>query len=220
MDNINPFWSLYAATDEKDPRGLIGEVCAALGLPEPAIGGATIDSAYLAARVQRYLVQHPYVETLTINAFNAGRAGALAEVLLALQRHPDFADLRYDIRLFVLDPAAPSTGEALLDLLSPDSGASAKEADAFSTPTNSHLHPKLRLAIRAIKEFRDDPDAHAAHLSFLFDLFPAEEIRAVDVQDSDDSSFVHGCPASTWTIWRTSNPSPGCVGRFMVSHNL
>ncbi|MCR4157961.1 hypothetical protein NUK34_03715 [Kerstersia gyiorum] len=192
VDNINPFWSLYAATDEKDPRGLIGEVCAALGLPEPAIGGATIDSAYLAARVQRYLVQHPYVETLTINAFNAGRAGAMAEVLLALQRHPDFADLRYDIRLFVLDPAAPSTGEALLDLLSPDSGTSAKEADAFSTPTNSHLHPKLRLAIRAIKEFREDPDLHAAHLSFLFDLFPAEEIRAVDVQDSDDSSFVHG----------------------------
>lgn len=192
VDNINPFWSLYAATDEKDPRGLIGEVCAALGLPEPAIGGATIDSAYLAARVQRYLVQHPYVETLTINAFNAGRSGAMAEVLLALQRHPDFADLRYDIRLFVLDPAAPSTGEALLELLSPDSGTSAKEADAFSTPTNSHMHPKLRLAIRAIKEFREDPDLHAAHLSFLFDLFPAEEIRAVDVQDSDDSSFVHG----------------------------
>lgn len=192
VDNINPFWSLYAATDEKDPRGLVGEVCAALGLQEPAIGGATIDSAYLAARVQRYLIQHPYVETLTINAFNAGRAGALADVLLALQRHPEFADLRYDIRLFVLDPAAPSTGEALLELLAPDSRTSAKEADAFSTPTASHLHPKLRLAIRAIKEFRNDPDLHAAHLSFLFDLFPAEEIRAVDVRDSDDCSFVHG----------------------------
>lgn len=192
VDNINPFWSLYAATDEEDPRGLVGEVCAALGLPEPAIGGATIDSTYLAARVQRYLIQHPYVETLTINAFNSGRATALAEVLLALQRHSEFADLRYDIRLFVPDPAAPSTGEALLELLTPDSGTSAKEADAFSTPTDSHLHPKLRLAIRAIKEFRDEPDLHAAHLSFLFDLFPAEEIRAVDVRDSDDSSFVHG----------------------------
>ncbi|GJI98145.1 hypothetical protein RugamoR57_48630 [Duganella caerulea] len=192
VDNINPFWSLYAATDEEDPRGLVGEVCAALGLQEPAIGGATIDSAYLAARVQRYLVQHPYVETLTINAFNAGRAGALAEVLLALQRHPEFSDLRYDIRVFVLDPAAPSTAEALLELLAPDSGTSAKEADAFSTPTESHLHPKLRLAIRGIKEFRDAPDLHAAHLSFLFDLFPAEEIRAVGVRDTDDSSFVHG----------------------------
>lgn len=192
VDNINPFWSLYAAADEEDPRGLVGEVCAALGLPEPAIGGTTIDSAYLAARVQRYLIQHPYVETLTINAFNAGRAAALAEVLLALQRHSEFADLRYDIRLFVPDPAAPSTGEALLELLIPDSGTSAKEADAFSTPTDSHLHPKLRLAIRAIKEFREEPDLHSAHLSFLFDLFPAEEIRALDVRESDDSSFVHG----------------------------
>lgn len=192
VDNINPFWSLYAATDEKDPRGLIGEVCAALGLAEPSIGGAAIDSTYLATRVQRYLIQHPYVHTLTINAFNAGRAAVLAEVLIALQRHPEFADLRYDVRLFVLDPAAPSTGEALLELLAPDSGTSVKEADAFSTPTDSHLHPKLRLAIRSIKEFRDDPDLHGAHLSFLFDLFPAEEIRAVDVRESDDSSFVHG----------------------------
>ena len=192
VDSINPFWSLYAATDEKDPRGLVGEVCAALGIAEPSIGGATIDSAYLAARVQRYLIQHPYVRTLTINGFNAGRAVVLADVLIAMQRHPEFADLRYDVRLFVLDPAAPSTGEALLELLAPDSGTSVKEADAFSTPTDSHLHPKLRLAIRSIKEFRDDPDLHAAHISFLFDLFPAEEIRAVDVRESDDSSFVHG----------------------------
>jgi DNA phosphorothioation-dependent restriction protein DptH len=192
VDNLNPFWSLYAAADERDPRGLVGEVCAALGVPEPAIGGAAIDSAYLAARVFRYLIQHPYVRTLTINAFNAGRASALAEVLLALQRQPEFVDLRYDVRLFVFDPGAPATGEALLELLSPDSGTSAKEADAFSTPTESHLHPKLRLAIRSIREFRDDPSIHAAHLTFLFDLFPAEEIRAIDVGDSDDASFVHG----------------------------
>lgn len=192
VDNLNPFWSLYAAADEKDPRGLIGEVCAALAVPEPAIGGAAIDSAYMAARVLRYLIQHPYVSTLTINAFNAGRATALAEVLLALQRRTEFGDLRYDVRLFVADPAAPTTGEALLELLAPDSGTSAKEADAFSTPTESHLHPKLRLAIRSIKEFRDDPDSHAAHLTFLFDLFPAEEIRATDVRDTDDASFVYG----------------------------
>ncbi|KVL38479.1 hypothetical protein WS96_06575 [Burkholderia sp. MSMB1835] len=192
VDNLNPFWSLYAAADERDPRGLIGEVCTALGISEPAVGGAAIDSAYLAARVLRYLVQHPYVRTLTINAFNTGRAAALAEVLLALQSHSEFADLRYDVRLFVVDPAAPAIGEALLELLTPDSGTSVKEADAFSTPTESHLHPKLRLAIRSIKEFRDSPDSHTAHLTFLFDLFPAEEIRAIDVRDTDDASLVHG----------------------------
>jgi hypothetical protein len=192
VDNINPFWSLYAASDEVDPRGLFGEVCASLGLTEPSIGGSGIDSDYIAARVQRYLIQHPYVRTLTINVFNAGRAAVLANVLLALQRHRPFTDLHYDVRLFVPDSAAPAIGEGLLDLLKPDSGTAVKEADAFSTPTDSHLHPKLRLAIRSIQEFRDGPDAHAAHLSFLLDLFPAEEIRAVDAQELDDSSFVHG----------------------------
>ena len=43
VDNLNKFWSLYAPAHETDPRGLVGEVCAATGLPEPAIGGALIE---------------------------------------------------------------------------------------------------------------------------------------------------------------------------------
>lgn len=192
VDNINPFWSLYAAPGEADPRGLVGEVCAALDLAEPSIGGAQIDGTYLASRVQRYLVQHPYVKTLTINAFNPGRAAVLAEVLLALQKMPEFIDLRYDVRLFVPDPDAPITGEALIALLAPDTGTNGKGGDAFSTPANSHLYPKLRLAIRSLDEFRAAAQNHSAHLSFLFDVFPAEEIRASDASMDDESSFVHG----------------------------
>jgi len=192
IDNITPFWSLYAANDEIDPRGLVGDVCAALGLPESGIGGSLIDSGYLAARVQRYLIQHPYIRTLTINAFNAGRATVLADMLVEIQKHSEFADFRYDLRLFVVDPDAPSTGEALNDLLSPASGVTCREADAFSTPTESHLHPKLRVAIRSMDEFRQDPEGNAAHLSFLFDLFPAEEIRALTVRTKEESSLVHG----------------------------
>lgn len=192
VDNITPFWTLYAAADESDPRGLIGETCTALSLAEPSIGGSMIDAAYLAARVQRYLIQHPYVRTLTINAFNAGRAAVLADMLVGMQKHPEFSDLRYDIRLFVPDPDASGIGDALNELLSPDSGTTGREADAFATPTESHLHPKLRLAIRSIEEFRKVPDEHAAHLSFLFDVFPGEEIRAIDAGESDESSFVHG----------------------------
>lgn len=192
VDDITPFWSLYAAADETDPRGLVGEVCAALSLPEPSIGGSMIDSGYLAVRVQRYLIQHPYIQTLTINAFNAGRATVLADVLVDMQKHSEFSDLRYDIRLFVPDPDATGTGESLKELLAPDSSVSGREADAFSTPTDSHLHPKLRLAMRSMDEFRVEPETHAAHLSFLFDVFPAEEIRAVDARATDNSSFVHG----------------------------
>lgn len=192
VDNLNPFWSLYAPSHETDPRGLVGEVCAALGIPEPAIGGALIDGAYLASRAQRYLAQHPYVRTFVVNAFNAGRATVLADMLLELQRRPAFADLRYDIRLFVPDPDMPGVGEALVSLLSPESGTTGKEADAFVTPTESHIRPKLRLAIRAASEFRDNPEQHAAHISMLFDVFPAEEIQVVRASPRTESSAVHG----------------------------
>lgn len=192
VDNLNPFWSLYAPSHETDPRGLVGEVCAILGIPEPAIGGALIDGVYLASRAQRYLAQHPYVRTFVVNAFNAGRATVLADMLLELQRRPAFADLRYDIRLFVPDPDMPGVGEALVSLLSPDSGTTAKEADAFVTPTESHIRPKLRLAIRAASEFRDSPEQHAAHISMLFDVFPAEEIQVMRASPRTETSAVHG----------------------------
>jgi len=192
VDNINPFWSVYGANDERDPRGLLGEICQALGVAEPPIGGAGLTAAYIATRLQRYLIQHPYVRTLTINAFNAGSGAALAEVLLEMQAHPEFEDLHYDVRLFAIDAEAPGTGEALIELLSPDSAVTAREADAFSTPTDSHLHPKLRLAIRSVEDFRHTPEAHSAHLTFLFDQFPTEEIRAEDVGPLDECSFVHG----------------------------
>jgi DNA phosphorothioation-dependent restriction protein DptH len=192
VDSINPFWTLFAPSNEEDPRGLVGEVCSALGLPEPAIGGALIDGPYLASRVRRYLVQHPYVRTLTINAFNPGRASVLGDMLLDLQKESAFADLRYDIRLFVPDPDAPGVGEEIAALLTTDGGTAAREADAFSIPAETHLHPKLRFAVRATKDFRTSPEAHAAHLSLLFDVFPAEEVAARKADPRHATAFVHG----------------------------
>jgi DNA phosphorothioation-dependent restriction protein DptH len=192
VDSINPFWTLFAPSNEEDPRGLVGEVCNSLGLPEPAIGGALIDGAYLASRVRRYLVQHPYVRTLTINAFNPGRAGVLGEMLLELQKEPAFADLRYDLRLFVPDPDAPGVGEEITALLTTDGGTAAREADAFSIPAATHLYPKLRFAVRATRDFRTNPETHAAHLSLLFDVFPAEEVAARKADPRHATAFVHG----------------------------
>lgn len=192
VDNLNPFWTLYAPSFEEDPRGLLGEVCAAFGLREPAIGGTVIDGEYLASRVKRYLIQHPYVRTLVINAFNAGRGAVLAEMLLALQRMPDLADLRYDVRLFVPDAEAPGVGEALAALLSPSANITGKEADAFASPSSNHLYPKLRLAIRPSEEFRADPTLHAAHLSMMFDVFPVEDIGAAQSNVKEAIAPVHG----------------------------
>jgi len=192
VDSINPFWTLFAPSNEEDPRGLVGEVCSALGVPEPAIGGALIDGAYLASRVRRYLVQHPYVRTLTINAFNPGRAGVLGDMLLELQKESAFADLRYDLRLFVPDPDASGVGEELAALLTKDGGNAAREADAFSIPARTHLYPKLRFAVRATRDFRTSPDTHAAHLSLLFDVFPAEEVGVRKADPRHATAFVHG----------------------------
>ena len=178
VDNINPFWSLYAPSMEEDTRGLLGEVCTLLGLPEPAIGGETISVESIAARIARYLVQHPYVRTLTINAFNPGRAEVLAQALVYLQKQEAFSHLHYDVRLFVPDPAAPYVGEAIEMLLTPSSGVSTEATDIFSTPGNSHLFPKLSLAIHALNDFYQKPQMHRSHLSILFDLFPAEEVGA------------------------------------------
>lgn len=192
VDSINPFWTLFAASNEENPRGLVGEVCSALGLPEPAIGGALIDGTYLASRVRRYLVQHPYVRTLIINAFNPGRASVLADMLLELQKESAFADLRYDIRLFVPDSDAPGVGEELAALLTSDGGTAAREADAFSIPAETHLHSKLRFAVCATKDFRTSPETNAAHLSLLFDVFPAEEVSARKADPRNATAFVHG----------------------------
>ena len=192
IDNLSPHWTLYAPAHEPDPRGLVGEVCAAFGLREPAIGGAAIDGEALAARVQRYLVQHPYINTLIINAFNPGRAGVLADMLLTLQRQPVFDDIRYDVRLFVPDADAPGVGEGLAELLSPLGSQSGREADAFATPSGDHLHPKLALAVRSTSDFRSNPERFAAHLSFLFDLFPAQAVGATTVSIREAVAPVHG----------------------------
>lgn len=192
IDNLSPHWTLYAPAGEPDPRGLLGEVCTAFGLPEPAIGGATVDGAALASRVQRYLVQHPYITTLVINAFNPGRAGVLADMLLVLQRQPVLADIRYDIRLFVPDADAPGVGEGLVELLSPSGSQSAREADAFAVPSGDHLRPKLALGVRSTTDFRDEPERFAAHLTFLFDIFPAEEVGATPASIRETVAPVHG----------------------------
>ena len=189
VDNVHALWPLYAPAAEDDPRGLLGEVCAALGLPEPSIGGAAITGPVLASRLERYLVQHPYVRTLTVNAFNPGRAAILADALVVLQQQDAFKDLRYDVRLFVPDANAPGVGESIATLLAGD-GAAAGEA--FSVPAPSRIFPKLTLAVLATADFRRDPTRYRAHVSFLFDVFPPEQVAADRPLRPECAAPLHG----------------------------
>ncbi|QDU76841.1 AAA-like domain protein [Bremerella volcania] len=192
VDNIHPLWTLYAPSLERDARGLIGNVTSALGLPEPDIGGMTVTGKFLADRVQRYLVQHPYVRSLSINAFNPGRGRVLADMLLELQGIEALHGMKYDIRLFVPDANEPGVGENLLELLNPEGSTTAQRADAFSALGKDHLNPKLRVAIRPTADFRSESDAYPAHVSLLFDVFPAEAVSAGKYQAEQAGAPVHG----------------------------
>jgi hypothetical protein len=192
VDNIHPFWTLYAPPGEEDPRGLVGEVCSALGLTEPTVGSFSLNGQYMADRVRRYLIQHPYIDTLTINAFNAGRGGILADMLLTLQKRPEFANLKYNIRLFVPDPDQPEVGQDIEDLLKPGGQSVAQEADAFCSPTGNHLFPKLSLALRSTDDFRGSPGEYNSHITMLFDAFPAQDIGAEGATPRTEAAPIHG----------------------------
>jgi len=56
------------------------------GAGEPDLSGEQISAEVLAMRMGRYLIQHPYIRTLSINAFNPGHATLLAQAILYLQK--------------------------------------------------------------------------------------------------------------------------------------
>ncbi|MFH0726668.1 MAG: ATP-binding protein [Pseudomonadota bacterium] len=207
VDNLNPFWALYAPTTEENSRGLMAEICAALGLAEPASAGADISGRVIADKIERYLSQHPYVRELSLNIFNPGAGAVIADTLLSLQQKREYTDLRYDVRLFTSDPDSPVLGEALESMVRP--GATINEAaDAFATSTGSHLFSKLNLAKHALSEFHANAKDYPAHISVLLDVFPAEALSIVEkpqgvtplhglIQDFD-TEFVDDDSGTYW----------------------
>lgn len=228
VDALHPMWALYAPTKEEDPRGLLGDVANALGLPEPATFGAAITAADLADRIHRYVLQHPYVRTLNINVFNGGKAVAVAELLLHLQSSQNLTDLRYDVRLFVSDPAAPGVGEAIEGLFSPEASVSTPEAEQFLTPTGNHLFPKLAFAVRSVEDFRKEPNRYQAHISMLFDLFPPEEVGAAPPIQKNSAVAVYGLvqefdssysEEDSFVVWRRQ-PRHGIAQQLLGAEEL
>jgi len=221
VDNLNAFWALYAPTTEENSRGLMAEICSALGLAEPSAAGTDISGKVIADKIERYLSQHPYVRELSLNIFNPGAGSVIAEALLSLQQKHEHADLRYDIRLFSSDPDSPVLGEELESMVRP--GATVNEAaDAFATSTGSHLFSKLNLAKHTLNEFHANSKVFPAHISVLLDVFPAEELSIAEkpvgltplyglIQDFD-TEFVDDDSGTFW------NKQP-IVGRSLGANN-
>ena len=177
VDDVTPFWGLYAPATEDNARGLLAEVCSALGLMEPTTAGSDISGTLLADKIERYLAQHPYVRELALNVFNPGSGVIIGEALVALQENTNYSDLRYDIRLFSADPDSPVLGEQLQDIVRPG-GLGNEAGDAFTASTGSHLFTKMRLAKYSLREFDASPSSFPAHISVMLDVFPAEELSA------------------------------------------
>ncbi|MFH7109548.1 hypothetical protein ACFWXM_16945 [Achromobacter xylosoxidans] len=221
VDNLNAFWALYAPTTEENSRGLMAEICSALGLAEPSAAGSDISGQVIAGKIERYLSQHPYVRELSLNIFNPGAGSVIAEALLSLQQKREHADLRYDVRLFTTDPDSPVLGEALESMVRP--GATVNEAaDAFASSTGSHLFSKLNLAKHPLNEFHANSKEFPAHISVLLDVFPAEELSIAEkpmgvtplhglIQDFD-TEFVDDDSGTFW------NKRP-IVGRSLGADN-
>lgn len=210
VDNLNAFWALYAPTTENNSRGLMAEICSALGLAEPSAAGIDISGKVIADKIERYLSQHPYVRELSLNIFNPGSGSLIAEALIALQQKREYADLRYDIRLFTSEPDSPVLGEALESIVHP--GATVNEAaDAFAASTGNHLFSKLNLAKHALNEFHANSKDFPAHISVLLDVFPAEELsiseRPMGVTplygliQGFDTEFVDDDSGTFWNKW-------------------
>lgn len=180
IDNLNFFWGLYAPTTESNSRALLADICLALGLPEPKNTGSTISSGLLAEKIERYLIQHPYIRELSINLFNPGSGSLAADALIALQKKNEYLGLRYDIRLFTSDPESTTLGEAFEKMLTRDSSVKDMATDAFSASTGSHLFPKLIIAKHSHEDFSKNVLNYVANISILFDAFPAEELGVAE----------------------------------------
>ena len=190
LDSIHPFWSVLASAQEREPQSLIDKIKTALGIKNDYQQVGKQSSTYLANKVERYLVQHPYVSCLSINVFNAGSASAVAGMLLTLRKKQELKHICFDIRLFVEDPYALEVGAELFKLInSNDDSNSDNELFQYS---DNHLVPRLSVSLRSTSEFEEAPEEFSSHLSMLFDVFPAEELSVIRPQADEQVAPVYG----------------------------
>lgn len=204
------FWSLYVREDVRDTRTLRARVLRTLGISRQSIkahevGG--IDPQILTGKLLRYLIQHPYVQTLKLNVFNPGDASVIIDTILGVEKSRlkvNLPPLRYELRLFTQEAGIQDTGEAVDELLNPEQQVS-PEADAFSVPGQNHLFPKLRFSRNKLIDFIRQPEQFEAHISILHDLFPIK--ASLEAEKQGRSSYVHGLIQEQITHFTGDHPT-------------
>ncbi|GAA1275991.1 hypothetical protein GCM10009609_43730 [Pseudonocardia aurantiaca] len=174
--DLTPYWGVCLPDGTADPQGLLALLQTALGVPGWDSSGDIWSGAAIADRFELYLRQHPYVRTLLVNAVNIGRGEEIAQAVTLLRDRPGYAEVEFDLRLYVGDPEAPGSADAVLELLDgPDALA------------------HLAVAVRDRSEFHDSTE-DAAHVTVLFDALSAEHIGTTTVDRDEPRRLlpVHG----------------------------
>lgn len=140
--------------------------------------------------IKNYLAQHPYIDKLVINLFNAGDAEVFSNAFVELEKEKVFENINYEVRIFKGNDKIIEHGESLKTLINPESNIS-EEAEAFSQPSRNRLFPKLRFSINNITDFLKDPSSYTSHLSFLISPFPIS-IELIKPSIEDRNFYLNG----------------------------
>ena len=156
-----------------------------LNIPNNQFTENDVDGKLAVKYLRNYLKQHPYIEQLNINLFNAGEAITFADSLLDLEKDPKFKNLRYEVRLFTNHDRIVENGGAFKRLLNPETTMS-EEAEAFSQSTSNRLFPKLRFSIATIEDYINNAKSYDSHIGFIINPFPLRTslYKAVDKYQS------------------------------------
>lgn len=192
---ISPGWGVYTqvvqnSRQEKTgmSRAIINMIQDLLNIPNQLRESADFSYKMLYRQIKRYLLHHPYVETLILNVFNPGDGQKIIDSIKMLQKEPNFADLRYEIRLISSANHIEETGRSFNDFLRP-TGTYGGETDAFLIPSNNPLYPKLRYSRNDLESYQRQPESFSAHISVLLDFFPVE-VKLVDRSRTDKKRSV------------------------------
>ncbi len=160
--DLTPYWGVCLPDGTDDPQGLLALLRTVLRVPDRSALADVWSGTALADRLERYLRQHPYVQTVLVNAVNVGRGDEVAQAIKLVRARSGLGEIGFDLRVFAADPEAPGTAEAIIDLLDGDEAM-----------------PGLAVSVRARREFGQDPRDDAAHLTVLFDALSAEQLGTV-----------------------------------------
>lgn len=149
-----------------------------------------ISQKLVVRHIKNYIAQHPYTQKLIINLINAGDSAVFADAFVELERETSFKEIKYEVRIFKGNDKIIEHGEALKNLINPESNVS-EEAEAFSQPSKNRLFPKLRFSINNISDYLTFPFRFTAHLSFVISPFPVT-VELIKPHQEEINFYLNG----------------------------